>query len=271
MPGASIAADAPDLRFSGQPRIFSMSPAGRPPGLSSQAPSPVIFTIVEFDADRSGPAVQDQPDPVAEIGCDVRGGRRAHPARHVGRGSRQRSAEGGDQIPGEAGRHPQPHGFQPGRRQRMDRASRRQRQDERQRPRPEFFRQPPRRVVQDRELLGHGDGGHVADQRVEPGTALDLVNAGDGLRVGGVGGQAVHRLGRHGDRHAAGELVASARERGPGVVADREDIRHVPFRGEGRPVSSPGRRRQWRRGAGPRHAGRDAAGEGAGPHRERSR
>ena len=74
-------------------------------------------------------------------------------------------------------------------------------QDQRQRPRPERLRQR-RRLVGELDKIERGaEAIHMRDQRIEARPALGLENARHRLAVGGIGAQAVHRLGR--ERHEA--------------------------------------------------------------------
>ena len=64
-----------------------------------------------------------------------------------------------------------------------------------QRAGPELFRQLFAQRREAAHLLRHGPVAHVDDEGVVLGTALGLEDAGHGLRVAGVGAQAVHGLG----------------------------------------------------------------------------
>ena len=75
------------------------------------------------------------------------------------------------------------------------------RQDQRQRPRPERLRQRRRLIVELNEIARGAEAVHMRDQRIEARPALGLENARHRLAVGGIGAQAVHRLGR--ERHQA--------------------------------------------------------------------
>ena len=104
--------------------------------------------------------------------------------------------------------------FEPGARQQAHLAGRRDRRDDRQRPRPERLGEPAGEIVE-RALARRGrNAADMRDQRIERGPPLGGVDRGDGAVVGRVGGEAIDRLGRHGDetagalRHAAASAIA---------------------------------------------------------------
>ena len=74
------------------PSACSIAARGRPPGRSSTG-EPRQATMVEFDADRRRPAVDDQVDAAAQIGEHMGGGGRRDVAGAVGRGRHHRAAE----------------------------------------------------------------------------------------------------------------------------------------------------------------------------------
>ena len=171
-----------------------------------------------FDADRDRAAIDDQVDP-------ARRGRFAHgrqwsatraptdwptappPGRRRRAGCRARSRCAG---------YPDRDGVEAGGGEIGHRAVGRLGQHQRQRARPEGFGQqqcarvktadPPRRI----EVADMGD------QRIEGRPALGLVKPGDRGRVGGVGAEAINRLGRERDQPAPGK---DARRRGHGSLA----------------------------------------------------
>jgi hypothetical protein len=71
-------------------------------------------------------------------------------------------------------------------------------------------------VAEDTEPGRGREIGDVNNERIEARPALGLVDAGNGARVGGVGGKAVNGLGRNGDRLARTiSVAASAIASGP--------------------------------------------------------
>jgi len=153
-----------------------------------------------------GTAIENEIDLLPEVGLHMGRTCRADLARTIGAGGGERFAEPADKIAGKTLRHANADGIEPGRRQRMNVAFRFQRQNERQWAGPEGLCEFPRYRVENRVTLGHGDIGHVADQRVELRPALGLVNTGDGSGIGGVGGKAIDGFRRQRDGPAVRKL-----------------------------------------------------------------
>ena len=119
-----------------------------------------------------------------------------------------------------------------------DRRVRPLRQDERQRARPEgvgeaLAHRRRRRAIAARR----GERGDVDDQRVEARPALGDEDRADGARVAGVGGEAVDRLGRHGDelaapqrRDAPWQSPCRARAGAAGIADARQICSALPHR-----------------------------------------
>jgi hypothetical protein len=74
-----------------------------------------------------------------------------------------------------------------------------------QRTRPEFCGEALGGGVEHRKPLGRQQVGHMGDQRVERGTALGGVEAGDRLGVGRIRAEPVDRLGRKRHQPAGGK------------------------------------------------------------------
>ena len=88
-----------------------------------------------------------------------------------------------------------------------DRAAGRLGQHQRQRPRPERFGELFGVGIEARQRPRRRQIGHVRDQRIERRPALGLIEPRDGPAVGGVGAEAVNRLGRKGDQPAGLEAA----------------------------------------------------------------
>jgi len=73
------------------------------------------------------------------------------------------------------------------------------RQHQCERSGPERLRQQPGRRIKQRKRFGGGEIGDMDDQRVEIGPPLGAIDAGDGKIIVCARGEAVNRLGRHGD------------------------------------------------------------------------
>ncbi len=213
MPGATIAAPAVSGRSTTSPVAASISAASSPPGRSSRMRPSSTFTMVD-----SSPTTQAPASRMSSIRCPRSASTWAalvglmRPD-GVGARCRERPAEGGDDAARKSVRHAHRHRIEPGGGKRVNGAVAFQRQDQRQRPRPEARRELSRQGIEGRMPLGHGHVGHMGDQRIEARPALDLVDAGDRLRLGGVGGQAIDGFGRNGDGLAAREHVDCRRNR----------------------------------------------------------
>ena len=203
MPGASIA--APSRLASGRPSSASISSAADAAGPEQARHAVFDLDDGRFDAYRRRPAVDDEANAVAKIIRHRLRRRGADAARAVRAWRGDRPAETRDQPGGEAARHPQRDRVQSGGNQRVDAGAGPQRQDEGERPRPEFFGQQARQRIEDRDVVRHFDRADMGDQRVEARPAFRLEDARHRLPAGGVAGQPVYRLGRHGDDLAGGK------------------------------------------------------------------
>ena len=87
-------------------------------------------------------------------------------------------------------------------------------QNQRQRPRPKRFGKPRRIGIKARQRPRRRKIDHMGDERIERRPALGLVEARDGLAVGGVGAEAVNRLGRKGDEPAGRKAAHRIPDRG---------------------------------------------------------
>ena len=99
----------------------------------------------------------------------------------------------------------------PGGDERGDRRAGPQRHDQGQRPRPMLLGKRARLVGKLADRFGRGEIAHMDDQRVEARAGPWLRRFGDRGGVGGVGGEAVDRLGRHRDRLAGEDQRARPR------------------------------------------------------------
>ena len=88
-----------------------------------------------------------------------------------------------------------------------------QRQNKRQCPGPERLRQLPRQRSKLRQFLGSGQIRHMDDQRIEVRPPLRRIYMRHGVRIAGIGGKAIDRLG--GNRHdlPTSQKVGSRRNR----------------------------------------------------------
>ena len=115
------------------------------------------------------------------------------------------------------------------------------REDQSERSRPVGGGELSGRVVGDREVVQFCEGPNVNDEGIGKGPALRAVDRRAGLRVKGIGGQTVNRLGGHGHESAgtqhAGEPGEVSRSAGkhPGVM---RRLGH-PGKGGGTPVAVP--------------------------------
>jgi len=155
-----------------------------------------------FEAVARRPGVENPIDAAVEIFRDMPGGRRADAAAAIGGRRHQRRAGRRDQRAGHFMRgHAQRQRIEPRPRQQRHERPRRRR-DYGQRPRPEGFSQRARARIE-AGLGERGLGlGEMGDQRIERRAALGGVDR----RYRGIRsrqpGEAVDRLGRHGDQPA---------------------------------------------------------------------
>ena len=159
-----------------------------------------------LDADEAGPAVEDQRHARAQRLGHMLGARRADGAAAVGRGRGDRPAGGTDQgLRDGMRRRADRHGIETCGRQQGNGRAWTARQHQCEWPRPEPRRQLVGSLVPKNELPSLAGIEHVADQRIEPRPSLGLEDRRDRALVGGVGAQAIDRLGREGDEVAAAQ------------------------------------------------------------------
>ena len=206
------------------------SASGRPSTLfdvvARQAAGPQQHRLAEtgddgrFDADRRRAAIDDEIDAAAQIGEHVRRRGRRDVAGAIGRRRHDRPAEGGEdflrhRVMGHAHRD----AVEARGRELGDRTAGGLGQHQRQRPWPKRlgkffgFRIEPSQYPRRRQI------GHVGDQRIERRPALGLVEPRDGLAVGGIGAEAVNRLGRK--RNQPAGLEAAHRIANGGGIGPR--------------------------------------------------
>ena len=183
-----------------------------------------------LDADARWSTIEDKLDLVAEIALHVLGLRGADPAGRIGARCSQRTSEGYDQFACKALGNTDADRIEPCGTQRMNGATGRKRQNQGQRPRPERLGELARKRIEHRMALRHCEVRHMRDQRIEARSALDLVDAGDRLRTGGIGRQPIDGLGR--DRHRLGifQHLAATRQRPAVFRCDVDDFGHVRLR-----------------------------------------
>ena len=163
-----------------------------------------------FQPDPAGTAVQDEVDPRAQACRHMGGGSRAEAAGGIGAGGGHRPVHRLEQRPRDRmGRKPQGEALEAGAAETRDPAFRPAGQHQGQRARPEARRQGLRTAVEHRLRRRRLDLGQVHDQGVEARPRLGGEDPGDGPLLGGVGPQAVDRLGRKGDEAAGGEALDS--------------------------------------------------------------
>ena len=197
------------------------SSRGRPPGRSSIGRSRQA-TMVEFDADRRRPAVDDQVDAAAQVGQHVRRGGRRDMAGAVGRRRHHRPAERAqDAARHRMVGHPHRDAVEAGGGKLGDRAagalaaapaSAVPARTPRRAARPRRRTSPARRAA--------ARSATCAISGLNDGPALGGIEPRDRRAVGGVGAEAVDRLGRERDQAAGGE---AARRFGDGAVVGGED------------------------------------------------
>ena len=180
-----------------------------------------------FQPDGAGAAVENVADFPTEPGADMRGGGWADIAERIGAGrgegyagefeqaSEQRMAGHAHGHAWQAGGHGAGH-------------ARFFRQDEGQRAGPEFLREAPGRGVGLGDFRQLGEGMDVDDERIAGGTSLGRENLPAGPGIKGVGGEAVNRLGRHGDEFAGPKQAREPGEitRGTALDAGGKRSRH---------------------------------------------
>ena len=196
-----------------RPMMASMASAGTPPGRRMAGGSTVRSTMVDSTPTLVGPpsSTRSTSSPRSSRTCSS--GRGTHPTEPVGRGSGDATSEGRQQLEGQQmGRHPQPDGVAPAGHGRVDARSAVEQEGQRSRPAG-----VPERCGRGgdirRPLRQRGGRRDVDDQRVVDRPALHGIEPAHRVRVGGVGAQAVHGLGREGhqptgsqDRHRFAHL-----------------------------------------------------------------
>ena len=170
--------------------------------------------MVEFEARLRGAAIEDHVNGASEVFLDMARAGGADAARNVGAGRGDGNAGGGEKLArgrvrGDADRER----IEAGGDKLANAAGRAGplRQDKRQRPRPKLFRQGQRLAVELNEIARGVEAFHMRDQRIEARPALRLENARDRRSVGGIGAQAVHRLGRKRDEAAGAQNTRGLR------------------------------------------------------------
>ena len=207
MPGAP---DASGSTGTGRRRISSSCSPPIPPRRRMTGSVAGEIDDRRLDADRTGTAVEDHVDVVAEIGAHVGCGRGTHPAEPVGRRRRQPAAEPAQQLQRErmiGNAHADgvaPAGDLVGH---LGRPS----QHQGERARPTLPRQLVGRVGHaGRQLVDGGGGADVDDHRMRPRPPLDRVEPAQRLGIGGIDPQPVHRLGRERDEAAPAQDACGA-------------------------------------------------------------
>ena len=160
-----------------------------------------------FDADRRRAAVDDQVDAAAQIGQHMRRGGRRDMA-GAGRWRHHRLAEfrqdgAGDRVIGHSAAR-----WSAARRSPAPRPRNRAAWDHQgERPRPQGLRQPLRIGIEAAEPAGRRQVLDMADERIERGPALGLIEPRHRLAVAGIGAEPIDGLGREGDEAARGEAA----------------------------------------------------------------
>ena len=168
-----------------------------------------------FDPFRAGPAIEDERDAAAQLLHYRSGGGGGNPAKAVGAGGGQGTAEAGDhRFEHRMGTHAYRHGGQSTGDRFRQRIGLGQHQGER--PGPEFFNQH-----------GHGFGNlrrhngdvgqpfavrQMHDQRVKGGAFLGLENTGHRGRIEGIGSEAVDGFAGQGDHFAFAQKIHRLRD-----------------------------------------------------------
>ena len=155
-----------------------------------------------FDADRRIPTVEDQRNAVSEIFGDAGRTGRTDASRRIGAGRRDRPVERVRELCENAARGAKRDRVEPRTGERVDRARRNERTDDRQRPGPEGLCEMAGERREIGQPLCHGDTRHMADERVEARPAFGGEDPGDGLAMGGIGGEPINGFRRDRDRLA---------------------------------------------------------------------
>jgi hypothetical protein len=117
-------------------------------------------------------------------------------ARGVGGGCCQRPVGGAQQVQGQGMiGDTQGDGIKPGRGDVGQAVALPEGQNDAQRTGPEALRKAAGQRRKHSKALGHGEVGAMDDQRIEARAALGLVDGEHGISIGGVGAQAIDRLG----------------------------------------------------------------------------
>ena len=158
--------------------------------------------------------VEDEVDPAVEIGRDMRGGRRAHPARAIGRRSRERDACRLDQRPRRCvRRRADRHAVEAGAREQADPRGRRDGQHKSEGSRPERAGERLGLGAEQAMLARRFEAEDMGDERVDRGPLLGGVDRGDRGVRGRVRREAVDGLGRHGDETAGAQACRGGGDR----------------------------------------------------------
>jgi hypothetical protein len=120
------------------------------------------------------------------------------------------------------GRHAQAHTVEAGASEVGDGAGGRHRHHQREGAGPEGLGKTPGRLVEDALDPGGLEAVQVGDQRVEARALLGGVNAGDGLRIRGIGPEAVDGLRREGHEAAVAQDLRHAGKTG---IIGRQTLR----------------------------------------------
>ena len=146
-------------------------------------------------------AIENQIDPLAQRGGNMRRAGRTDRAATIGRRRGQRQACRSDQRPHHGVRRaPQRNRRQSGRNCRRQGRIRTTRHNQRQRPGPERVGQRPRRGIEIGQRFSLRDIADMHDQRVEIWSPLCSINRGNRLIAVGARSQTIDGFGRHRDR-----------------------------------------------------------------------
>ena len=196
-----------------------------------------------LDAHLAAPAVHHQLDGARHPVAHMAGGRGAHLAEAVGRRGGQASPERSkDPLGDGVRRHAQRHGVLPAGDRVEDRRA--PLEDHRERAGPERLGQAVRLLGDVPCPAGEArSAGQVHDQRVVGGATLGCEHTGHGQWIGGVGGKAVDRLGRHRDDPAGPKRAHREPDRPVAAVDHPGSTSGCPGLIHGRPMPSRGARR----------------------------